>query len=237
MSPFSDLNENFKECSKHRSFHLDKYCETCDVQICAECVFNFRIVPSCKVVALTDISKKIQEERQHLLRLLKSIEIQCSTIENERRVIQDFKSNQREVVQSEVLQRATAMHDLLEKHKERLLRELANNRLNVEEEYNKKVNLLSEFQARLRCLEEELHGITGENIMSIGEIHQLKLRVEDAVVDLEKREIDYKKDHDRHLSLTKVTNSCMFCDLQTFILIGSVMIHYNHLVHVFDGRK
>ncbi|XP_071853725.1 uncharacterized protein [Apostichopus japonicus] len=224
-------------CFIHEELPLKYFCVLCDSKICPDCAFtSHNRDAGCDVISLDKISNEMSQRRETLMNELETLKTGIASTAQLRKEKKENLARSNEKSRNEVQKDYFTLIEKVESNKrlqtELLVgKELADIKQIFEEERESQI-LENELAIITKC-----HKFSHENALdelqtiskSTKKTAEIKVKLEKQKEMLNKRSVD--------LLYRKIPNDGAFCSITVSMMIGSVILRADQLLHTFDERQ
>lgn len=225
-----------KKCD-HEDRALTYFCVSCDCKVCPECVSNKHKKPECDSFKLSSISEEVSKRRQILL---KTTQLAKASSESFMKLWEETESllgKQREHERSSVKRDAEAFEADVEETKKTIIKK-------VEEKEESDETQLANIKAKIKELSDEVKNLTKpKNIPTFDNAADQIKQINSELMEVEniKTQVDQQREILKEMKIgvlyKRISNDGRFCTIERSILIGTVALHLDRLLHICDERE
>ncbi|XP_071853701.1 uncharacterized protein [Apostichopus japonicus] len=224
-------------CFIHEDLPLKYFCVSCDSKICPDCAFtSHNRDAGCDVISLDKKSNEVSQRRGNLMKELETLKTGIASTEQLWEGKREHLARCREISRKEV-----QMDYLTHIEKVESMKRLQTEVLDGKELAD--IKQIFEEKKESQILENELamvtkcHKFSHEN--ALDEIQKISKSTKKAaeIKDKLEKQKEMLKNRSVDLLYRKIPNDGAFCSITVSMLIGSVNLGSNQLLHIFHDRQ
>ncbi|XP_071853702.1 uncharacterized protein [Apostichopus japonicus] len=224
-------------CFIHEDLPLKYFCVSCDSKICPDCAFTAHNRDAgCDVISLDEMSNEVSQRREKFMKELEMLKTGIASTEQLWTEKKEHLAQCCKKSRTEVQKDYFTLIEKVESYKRLQTevldgKELANIKQIFEEKKESQI-LENELAIITKC-----HKISHENALDeIQKISKSTKKTAEIKIKLEKQK-EMLKNRTADLLYGKIPNDGAFCSITVSLLIGSVNLRADQLLHIFDERE